>query len=195
MASTLSPPMQADMQAEFFEEQWTTAPAADRKLRPGDRSRARFSRTQPSRAKRAARAFARFLITVGLGIGGTLAWQSYGDQARQMIATAYPQQLGWLVPSPAAPASVAQIAPAAAAPAPTAAPSVDPRQVKGILLNIAMVNDRVDQLATKLDFLQQQMAGEIAKLHASEQDILGRISSPPSAAPAGRPASRTPQAR
>src|SRR5262249_9063322 len=34
-----------------------------------------------------------------LGIGATLAWQSYGDDARRTIARSYPQ-LGWLAPSP-----------------------------------------------------------------------------------------------
>jgi hypothetical protein len=35
------------------------------------------------------------------GVFATLAWQSYGDAAREMIASSYPQ-LGWLAP-PAAP--------------------------------------------------------------------------------------------
>lgn len=184
MAYTASPPTQA----EFSEDRWAAEPSVDGKLRPADR-RARFSRKQPSRGRRAAYAFARFLITLGIGIGGTLAWQSYGDDARQMIAKTYPQQLGWLAPQPSSAASTAQITPA------PAAASVDPQQVKGILLSLAVVNERVDQLATKLDFLQQQMAGEIAKLHASEQDILGKISTPPppqAAAPARKPAPRTP---
>src|SRR6185312_10351724 len=38
----------------------------------------------------------RFLIAVFIGVGGTLAWQSYGDVARQMAATRAPM-LGWLL--------------------------------------------------------------------------------------------------
>src|ERR1051326_3339761 len=42
---------------------------------------------RPSFGKRAARAFIRYLIACCLGVGGTLAWQSYGDAAKQTIAT------------------------------------------------------------------------------------------------------------
>src|SRR5882672_6608468 len=52
---------------------------------------------QPSLRKRASRAFSRFLITFCIGGASTLAWQSYGDAARAMIANSYPQ-LGWLAP-------------------------------------------------------------------------------------------------
>jgi hypothetical protein len=49
---------------------------------------------RPSRTRRASRAFIRYLIAIGIGVAGTLAWQSYGDAAKQMIATNAPQ-LGW----------------------------------------------------------------------------------------------------
>jgi len=42
--------------------------------------------SRPRRDKRASRAVVRFLITIGIGVAGTLAWQSYGDVAREMIA-------------------------------------------------------------------------------------------------------------
>jgi hypothetical protein len=48
----------------------------------------------------------------------------------------------------------------------------------------------VDRLAAQLSFGQQQMAGDIAKLQASEHDILNKISAPPprpAAAPARKP--------
>ncbi len=45
--------------------------------------------------KRASRAFTRYLIAFFIGVTATLAWQSYGDAARQIIASSYPQ-LGWL---------------------------------------------------------------------------------------------------
>jgi hypothetical protein len=41
-----------------------------------------------------------FLITFCIGIAATLGWQSYGDAAREMIASSYPQ-LGWVAPQPA----------------------------------------------------------------------------------------------
>jgi hypothetical protein len=42
----------------------------------------------------------RFLIAFCLGVLATLAWQSYGDPARKMIAKSSPR-LSWLAPSPA----------------------------------------------------------------------------------------------
>src|SRR5712671_3025843 len=53
--------------------------------------------TQQSLRKRASRSLARFLITFCIGVAAALAWQSYGDAARQIIASSYPQ-LGWLAP-------------------------------------------------------------------------------------------------
>jgi len=51
----------------------------------------------PSLGGRAWRGLARFLILFSIGIGATLAWQSYGDAARAMLANSSPQ-LGWLAP-------------------------------------------------------------------------------------------------
>src|SRR5437879_4012299 len=58
-----------------------------------------FPNGQPSLRKRASRALSRFLAMFYVGVGTTLAWQSYGDAAREMIATSYPP-LGWLAPRP-----------------------------------------------------------------------------------------------
>ena len=49
---------------------------------------------EPSRKRRASRAFVRYLIAIGIGVAGTLAWQSYGEAAKQMIAANAPR-LGW----------------------------------------------------------------------------------------------------
>jgi hypothetical protein len=54
---------------------------------------------QPSLRKRASRAPSRFLTIFCVGVGTTLAWQSYSDAAREMIANSYPQ-LGWIAPRP-----------------------------------------------------------------------------------------------
>src|SRR5258708_36156652 len=58
-----------------------------------------FHNGQPPLRKRASRALSRFLAIFCVGVGTTLAWQSYGDAAREMIANSYPQ-LGWLAPRP-----------------------------------------------------------------------------------------------
>ena len=186
MTSTLSPPTQP----QFFEDDFPTVV----KIGPADEKNNRFSSKRPSRGKRAMGAFVRFLITLGIGIGGTLAWQSYGDEARQIIATAYPEQLGWVAPQAAPSSPGAQNASAAVA-SPAPAPSIDPQELNKMSLGLASVRQDVDRLAAQLASGQQQMAGDIAKLQASEQDILNKISAPPprpAAVPARKPVLPTP---
>jgi hypothetical protein len=63
-------------------------------------------------------------------------------------------------------------------------------------LGLASMRQDVDRLAAQLSFGQRQMAGDIAKLQASEQDILNKISAPPprpAAAPARKPVLPPPQ--
>jgi len=57
---------------------------------------------RPSFGGRASRALTRFLIIFALGVGTTLALQSYGDVARARIANSS-AQLGWLAPQPMVP--------------------------------------------------------------------------------------------
>ena len=45
-------------------------------------------------------AFIRFLMIFFIGVAATLAWQSYGATAREMIAS-WSRHLGWLAPPPA----------------------------------------------------------------------------------------------
>jgi hypothetical protein len=164
MASTLSP----SIRAEVSEDRWSTE-----QLRPVDLA------TRPSLGKRASRAFARLLITFCIGVSATLAWQSYGDAARQMIADSYPQ-LGWLAP---------QAAPLGQTPANMAAPaalSPELLQLKAMAANLAAVRQSVDQLAAQLAAGRQQTAGDIANLQAvvaaGQQQMAGdiaKISAPP----------------
>jgi hypothetical protein len=178
MASAFSP-----AQSEF---------SSDHAL-PGGMSRpADLTRKRPSLVTRAARRLTRFLIVFCIGVATTLAWQSYGDVARAMIANSYPQ-LGWLAPEAAL---VAQTAPddMAARAAPTA-PSADVQQLKELSLGLKelslgldAVRQSVDQFAAQVAAGQRQMAGDIAKLQAE-------ISPPPqraAAAPARKPVPPTP---
>jgi hypothetical protein len=48
---------------------------------------------RPSRSKGSG-GFARYLLAICIGVAGTLAWQSYGDATKQIIATRAPE-LGW----------------------------------------------------------------------------------------------------
>jgi hypothetical protein len=131
-----------------------------------------FPSIRPSRRKRARRVLARFLITLCIGVAGTLAWQSYGDAAREMIAKSSPQ-LSWLAPQAAAvrtPPAV-QTSPNMVA---SAAPSPDLQQLKAMSLGIAAMRQSVDQLQnrmTNVDQLQNRMTNEITKLRAAQQDV------------------------
>jgi hypothetical protein len=137
---------------------------------------------RPSLGKRASRSLARFLIIFCIGVAATLAWQSYGDAAREMIANSSPQ-LSWLA-TQAAP--LAQTASDMSAPAASTTPSPELKQLKEMSLAFATVQQSVDLLAAS----QQQMADGIAKLAADQQELLLKISAPPprpAAAPARKP--------
>ena len=137
---------------------------------------------RPSLAKRALRRLASLLIIFCAGLSTTLAWQSYGDAARAMIANSSPQ-LAWL-------GRKAHTAPDAVAPA--VATSSD---MQRLALGLAAVRQSVDQLATEFAAGQQQTSGDIAKVQADEQEILRKLSATPprpAAAPVPKPAPVTP---
>lgn len=125
--------------------------------------------TESSTKRRRKRSggFMRFLTTFGMGIVATLAWQSYGDAVREMVARANPQ-LSWLAPRAAATQTAATA---------VFTRTVDPREVQELAQNLAAMRQRVDQLAVQLAAGQDQMTRDItAKLAVAERDILDKIS-------------------
>ena len=96
--------------------------------------------------KRGSRRFGRYLVAILIGVAATLAWQSYGESAKQIIATRAPelgwspeakqmiatsiQWIGWTKP----PAGPEKQAPPVAQTAPTT-PSLDPGQVQQMTQN------------------------------------------------------------
>jgi hypothetical protein len=92
--------------------------------------------------KRGSRRFGRYLVAVLIGVAATLAWQSYGDATKQIIATRAPdlgwspeakqmiassiQGLGWTKP----PAVESKAAPVPQNAPETVTPSFDPAQVR-----------------------------------------------------------------
>jgi hypothetical protein len=169
---------------EEFWDKWGASRVTDLRPRPVEMTHEPLPPPpQRSLGSRAVRRFLRLVITLAIGVGGTLAWQTFGDDARQMAAMAYPEQLGWIAPQAAATPAAAPSAPATLASAAPAAPSLDQQQLNSLSLNIAAVRQSIEQLGTQVVSAQQQMSGEIARLQASEQDILNKI-----AAPAPRPA-------
>jgi hypothetical protein len=148
---------------------------------PADLLASEPSFPRPASRKRSAR----FLIAFCLGIAATLAWQSYGDRARGIIANLSPQ-LGWLAPQ----AALAQTATATTT---AATPSVDQQEFRAMSLNLATVRQRVDQLAAQVAAGQEQVTRDFTmKLQAAEQDIVGKLPAalpqPAAAASARRPA-------
>jgi len=131
---------------------------------------------RPSIGRRIFRTLTRFFIAVLIGVSATLAWQSHGDAARDMVVARAPL-LGWLF-------SVSTTkSPVVAATAP------DPAQQLGPLAsNLDVVRRSVEQLAAK----QEQMAQNMATLQAVADDIRQRMSAPPSS-PSQQQAAPIPQ--
>jgi hypothetical protein len=155
--------------------------------------------------KRGSRRFGRYLVAILIGVAATLAWQSYGESAKQIIATRAPelgwspeakqmiatsiQRIGWTKP----PAGPEKQAPPVAQTAPTA-PSLDPGQVQQMTQNLAALREMVQQLTTG----QDQTTREIAKLESAVVEILMKIPEPPpqpSVAPARKPTPVPPSSR
>jgi hypothetical protein len=159
--------------------------------------------------KRSSRGFIRYLLAICVGAAATLAWLSYGEAAKQIIATRGPelgwspetkqmianwvQPFGWTKPgngpekiAVSVPetqvATVAQAVPAAVTPA---TPSIDREQVHQIAVDLATLEQTVDQLAGS----QEKIGHNIDRLQGAVAEILVKIPEPPpppiTAVPAG----------
>ena len=126
------------------------------RLRPGEFPRSTgFKNThvasdRPSITRRIIRALGRFSVVLLIGVGATLAWQSYGGE---MVRTWAPS-LGWLLPT---------------------SPSAELQALlKPVALDLAIMKRSVEQLASNQDQLarkQEQMTQAFATQQAAEQDI------------------------
>jgi hypothetical protein len=157
-------------------------------------------------ARRIVRAVMAVLLTVGAAV---IARQSYGDAAKQMIATWVPQSTltSWLpleklglAASPASPTAApgaAQVqAPQAAAPAPAApdasAPaaasvSADSAQLmQSMAHDLATVGQQIEQLKASIEQLkagQDQLSRDVAKVSEKAAEKVARIAPPPPVVP------------
>jgi hypothetical protein len=139
----------------------------------------------------APRGLTRYLAVLCIALAVILAWLSYGEATKQIIARRAPaswvQQLGWTKP-PAGPESTAVRPPAPQTLASTskgAAPSPDPQQIQRIEMDIVAVRQAVERhladvraTVEQLAASQDQMAREIEKLRAN-QEMLEKIPTPP----------------
>jgi len=153
--------------------------------------------------RRGSRGFVRYLVAICIGVAATLAWQSYGDAAKQIIATRAPElgwspdakqmiaswTLGWTKPpagSEKQALPVAQIAPSA--------PSIDAEKVQQLTQSLAVLRQTVEQLAAG----QDQMTRVIARLESAVTELIVKIPEPPPqppAAPARKPTPAPPSSR
>jgi hypothetical protein len=176
--------MQYSQSPPLAEKEWQTAEAHDldaisdqrigrRPVKPSNQSSRSSSlkhdqvaSDRPPVGRRIFRTLARFSIAVLIGVGGTLAWQFYGDAAREAVIVRAPT-LAWLL-------SVSTTkSPAATA---TSAAPVQ-QQLEPLAFNIDLVRRSVEQLAAK----QDQMAQNIATLQGVQEDIRQKMSyMPPS---------------
>jgi hypothetical protein len=79
-------------QAKPVEDLPSLVPRISDRLDDETSDRVRAVRSQPT--KRASRGFSRYLVAISIGVIGTLAWQSYGEATKQIIA-ANASALGW----------------------------------------------------------------------------------------------------
>jgi hypothetical protein len=165
----------------------------------------RLEAVEQQTKRRGAGGFTGYLLATCIGVAATFAWLSYGEAAKQIIATKAPglgwspnakqmiagwvQELGWTKPpaiaestaaQSSAPetqqvASAVQSVPQNAAPKSFAVPSIDPEQVHQIASDVAALRQTVEQLAGG----QDQMAHVVDRLQGTVAEILVRTPEPP----------------
>jgi hypothetical protein len=157
--------MPSPAQSEFYTgvtpvERTVEAPAVS----PADLKNGRLSNGRRSRRKRASLTLSGLVIAFCIGVAATWAWQSYGDEVREMIASAYPQ-LGWsaLQGEPATQNAADLISPAA--------PSVDEQQLNAISTNLETVRQSINRIAPDIAASQAQMAHSIDRIAAAQEQI------------------------
>ena len=145
--------------------------------------------------KRSSRGFGRYLVAILIGVAATLAWQSYGESVKQIIATRAPElgwspqakqmiaswTLGWTKPPASSEKQASPVAQTAAT-----IPSLDPRQVQQMTQNLEALRQTTDQLAGG----QDQMRRDIARLEAAVAELIAKTPEPtaqPSVVPAHKP--------
>src|SRR5262252_5000132 len=119
---------------------------------------------RPSLGKRASRGLVRFLIVFSIGVCATLAWQWYGDAARAMIATSWPQ-LASLAPEPTPVPE--QTAPEQLAAAPQVTISPELQQLKEDLAQLKQELQQLKEIPAALASLRQS----VDRLAGSQQQI------------------------
>ncbi len=156
--------MSSPTQSEFYAG---VSPVEAPAVSPADLKNDRSPNGRRSPRKRALRTVSSLLIAFCIGVAATLAWQSYGDAARAMIANAHPQ-LGWLAPQGE---PVTQNAPVAVAVAAPAAPAFDQQQLKAIAIDLEAMRRSIDRIAPGIVAGQEQMARSIDRIATTQEQL------------------------
>jgi len=152
---TESPPLNDDYPEDKFDTERASSNRVHR-LRPGafprssDFKNTKVASRRPSITRRIIRPLGRFSIVLLIGVGGTLAWQSYGGEMVRVWAPS----LGWLLPT---------------------SPSAELQALlKPVALDLAIMKRSVEQLASNQDQLarkQDQMTLAFSALQTAVRDI------------------------
>jgi hypothetical protein len=149
----------------FDNQNWPTASTSNNQKRRSSR--------------RISRAFARYSVVFLIGIAATLAWQSYGDEAKEIVRTEAPS-LAWLLPAskPKPPPDDQKSPDGAAASSPQLerlerSLLVVRRSIEQIALMVEQLSAKQDQLAAKQDQLSH-----IATLKSVESPPQSRAAPP-----------------
>jgi hypothetical protein len=153
-------------------------PTPDAPDRSTDLGSERVARNRPSIGRRILRTVSRFCFVFLIGVSATLAWQSYHEEAKDLVRTLVPTAGLLLPPLPA-----------------SAEPSFEVgRQLKAIVFDLALVRRGIEQLAAdqkQLSGKQDQIAHDVSMLQAIGRDLSQNISSAP---PSGIVQHKPPQA-
>ena len=112
---------------------------------PGSRAPGFEYDKRRSIGRRPFRALFRFIVAVLIGVGLTLAWQSYGDEGVE-VARFYAPSLVWLLPAP-------KTKTPADNPMFTAITTEVTQQVEPLALKVDAVQRSIEQLTAKIDEL------------------------------------------
>ena len=135
---------------------------------------------RPSIARRIFRTLIRFFISVFIGVGATLACQSYSDAMREIVVGRVPT-LAWLLSTSTTKSPAVPVTPPAPMP-----------KLESLASGLDDLRRSVEQLAAK----QEQTVQNIAALQAIDEDIRQKMSStPPSQQAASIPQPKPSQPR
>src|SRR5215470_3622467 len=179
MTSTPSP-TQSEPSVDSLPASLFNIPSEAPTIRPADLRNGRYPNGRSSFGKRALFAVVRFLIFFCIGVSATLAWLSYGDRAREMIASqsyggaaremiaSLYSQLSWLAPQaePVAPNTPDVIGLAL-----PSASSHDQQQPNAMLLDVEALRQSIDRIATVIAFSQEQMTSSADRIATSQEQI------------------------